>query len=60
MSVFLRRFSEQVKRSGVVNQFKRGRFYAKPKSRGLKKTDALERKTHQEKLTYLKKVGKIK
>ncbi len=60
LNVFLRRFSEQVKRRGIVNQYKKARFYIKPKSRGLKKMDALERKKHSERLIYLKKIGKVK
>lgn len=60
LNVFLRRFSATVKRSGLITQYKKGRFYIKPKSRRLKKMSALERKKHAEKLVYLRKIGKIK
>lgn len=60
LNVFLRKFREQVKRSGLVNQYKKGRFYVKPKSRRLQKLSALERRKHKQKLFFLKKIGKIK
>jgi len=60
LNVFLRRFSEQVKRSGVINQHKKGKFYIKKKSQALKKEGALQRKKKTEKMTFLKKVGRIK
>lgn len=60
LNVFLRRFSEQIKRSGVINQYKKGRFFIKPISRRLEKRSSLERKKHREKIFFLKKIGKIK
>jgi len=60
LNVFLRRFSEQVKRSGVINQHKKGKFYIKEKSQKLKKESALQRKEKAEKMTFLKKVGRLK
>lgn len=60
LNVFLRRFSERVKRSGVINQYKKGRFNVKSQSRNLKKTSSLERKKYKEKMTFFKKIGKIK
>lgn len=60
LNVFLRKFAEQVKRSGVINRYKKGRFHSRSKSRALKKMNALERKKRAEKMTYLKKIGKIK
>ncbi len=60
LNVFLRKFSERVKRSGVINQYKKKRFYAKPKSKKLKKQGALLRKKRTEKMTFLRKIGKIK
>jgi len=60
LNVFLRRFSEQVKRSGVINQHKKCKFYIKPKSQKLKKESALQRKQRAEKMAFLKKVGRIK
>ncbi|MCH7759706.1 hypothetical protein IID20_05110 [Patescibacteria group bacterium] len=60
LNIFLRRFSERVKRSGVINQYKKGRFNVKEQSRNLKKASSLERKKHKEKMTFFKKIGKIK
>jgi len=60
LNVFLRRFSEQVKRSGVINQHKKNKFYIKKKSQTLKKESALQRRKRAEKMTFLKKVGRIK
>lgn len=60
LNVFLRRFSERVKHSGVINRYKKGRFYAKPKSKELRKQDALSRKKRTEKMIFLRKTGKIK
>ncbi len=60
LNVFLRRFSERVKRSGVINQFKKARFRVKPKSKNLRRKSALERKRKGERMNFLKKIGKIK
>lgn len=60
LNVFLRRFSEQMKRSGVVNKYKEKKFYLKPKSKRLKKASALMKKGRTEKMTFFKKIGKIK
>ncbi|MCF7907097.1 hypothetical protein K9K85_02340 [Patescibacteria group bacterium] len=60
LNVFLRRFSERVKRSGIINDFKKSKFYLKPKSKNLKRKSALERKKKSEKMKFLKKVGKAK
>ena len=60
INVFLRKFSEQVKRSGIVNGYKKGRFYVKSKSRRMQKLSALEKNKRSERLHYLKKIGKIK
>lgn len=59
-NVFLRKFAEQVRRSGILPRYKKGRSRIKPKSRNIQKTNALERKKRGEKLKYLKKIGKIK
>lgn len=60
LNVFLRRFSEQMKRSGVINKYKEKNFYFKPKSKRLKKRSALVRKDRTEKMNFFKKIGKIK
>lgn len=60
VSVFLRRFSDQVKRSGVINQYKSGQFYVRDQSRRLKKLSALARKKQAERMAFLRKIGKIK
>ena len=60
LNVFLRRFADQVKRSGVINRYKKGKFYIQPKSRRLKKQSALQRKKQTERMTFLRKVGRIK
>ena len=60
LNIFLRRFSERVKRSGVLDQSKRGQFYTKPQSKLLRRASALQRKADREKMEYLRKLGKIK
>jgi len=59
-NIFLRRFSEKVKRSGIINQFKKARFRVKPKSKNLKRNSALERNKRTERINFLKKAGKAK
>lgn len=59
-NVFLRKFSEQVRRSGIIPRYKKGKFRVKPKSRNVQKASALERKKRGQKLSYLRKIGKIK
>ena len=60
LNVFLRRFSERVKRSGVINQFKKARFRVKPKSKNLRRKSALERNKKTERINFLKKTGRMK
>ncbi len=60
LNVFLRRFSEKVKRSGIINQSKKARFYVKPKSKNLRRKSALEKNKKTERINFLKKVGKEK
>jgi ribosomal protein S21 len=60
LNVFLRRFTEQVKRSGVINEYKNKQFYTKEKSQELKKKNALQKKKRGEKLSFLRKAGKVK
>jgi len=60
LNVFLRRFTEQVKRSGVINQYKSKQFYTKEKSQEIKKKNALQKKKKGEKLSFLRKAGKVK
>ena len=60
LNVFLRRFSEKVKRSGIINQSKKARFRVKLKSKNLRRKSALERNKKTERINFLKKVGKIK
>lgn len=60
LNVFLRRFTEKVKRSGIINEYKDKQFYTKDKSQQLKKKSALARKNKKEKLNFMKKAGKVK
>lgn len=60
LNVFLRRFTEKVKRSGIINEYKDKQFYTKDKSQQLKKKGALARKNKKEKLNFMKKAGKVK
>ena len=60
LNVFLRRFRERVKRSGVIIRYKKSRFHTKPQSRLLKKQGALRRRQDRQKMDYLRKIGKIK
>ena len=60
LNVFLRRFSEKIKRSGIINLSKAKKFYSKDQSEKLKKRSALQRKAKAEKMDFLGKVGKIK
>jgi ribosomal protein S21 len=59
VNVFLRRFSDQVKRSGLINQFKNNRFRIKPKSKRLVKLSALQRIKESGRIDFLKKIGKM-
>ncbi|MDD4995960.1 MAG: 30S ribosomal protein S21 [Patescibacteria group bacterium] len=60
LNVFLRRFSEQIKRSGVINNSKEKKFFSKPKSKKAQKSSALMKKERTEKMNFFKKIGKIK
>lgn len=60
LNVFLRRFSEKVKRSGIITQSKKARFRLKPKSRNLRRQSALERNKKTERINFLKKIGSTK
>ncbi len=60
LNVFLRRFSEKVKRSGIINQSKKARFRVKPKSKNLRRKSALERNKKTERINFLKKTGRMK
>jgi len=60
LNVFLRRFSEKVKRSGIINEYKDRKFYSSNKSSELKKRSALQKRKKSEKMNFLKKIGKIK
>jgi len=55
--IFLRRFSDRIRRSRIINQFKAARFYIKPKSRRMRKKAALERQRRKERFEYLRKIG---
>jgi len=60
LNVFLRRFSEKVKRSGIINEYKDRQFYSSDQSDKLKRRSALQRKKKSEKMNFMKKIGKIK
>jgi len=60
VTLFLRRFSEQVKRSRVLDEFKKGRFHSKKVGQRVKRKNALERKNYKERMEYLRKIGEIK
>jgi len=60
LNVFLRRFSEQIKRSGVINDFKEKKFFTKARSKRLQKASALMKKERTGKMNFFKKIGKIK
>lgn len=53
------RFSRAVRRSGILIEAKKKKYYRKPKSETAKKEQALRRKELKEKYQKLKKMGKI-
>ncbi len=55
----LRRFSKRVQQSGVLIRAKKGRFYAREKSRRELHEEAARRDLIQEKKEFLRKIGKL-
>ncbi|MBL7053710.1 hypothetical protein ISS06_00710 [Patescibacteria group bacterium] len=60
MNFFLKKFSDRVKRSGILNQKKKTKFLTKPLNKRARKENALKKKKTSEQLFYLKKTGRIK
>ena len=56
----VRRFTKNLKRSGVLLRAKAVRYKTKPKSRQMKKRAALRREKIKQEYAKLKKLGKIK
>lgn len=55
----IRRFSEYVKKSGLVEEARRSKFREKPKSRRLKRREALTKIQIRSQIEKLKKLGKF-
>jgi ribosomal protein S21 len=55
----IRRFSRRVQQSGVVLSARKGRFYAKPKSRRQTRESAQYRAKVKKEVDKLKKMGKF-
>ncbi len=55
----LRRFSQKMKRSGILLEARGRRFKKRPKSEQLKKRAALRREELKKKYKELKKMGKL-
>ncbi|NCO23126.1 hypothetical protein COW09_01475 [bacterium (Candidatus Moisslbacteria) CG12_big_fil_rev_8_21_14_0_65_36_11] len=60
ISLFLKRFSEKVKRSNLVTRYKESLFRRRAKGKRVIKKEALERKKFGKRLEYLRKIGKIR
>jgi len=60
IGLFLKRFSEKIKRSGLLEKHKEGRFRDKPKGKRVLRKQILRRIKFREKIAYLRKIGKIK
>ncbi len=56
----LRRFAQLLEEDGKLERAKKIRFREKPKSRERLKREALLRKAYEDKMRYLRKIGKIK
>jgi len=60
VSFFLKRFSEKVKRSNLIDRHKKGAHRDKPRGKRVRKQEALKREVYKKRIEYLKKTGKIK
>ncbi len=59
VGAMLRRFTQIVRKSGIINQYKERKFRPKLKSRNLARRSALVRLKRKERYEYLKKTGAI-
>ncbi len=55
----MRRFSERVKRSGVLQEAKEAQVRKKPKSRHLQRQEAIERSRIAKRKERLRKLGRL-
>jgi ribosomal protein S21 len=55
----IKRFSRRVQQSGVLLSARKGRFYAKPKSRRQVRESAMYRSKVKKEVDKLKKIGKF-
>ena len=55
----IQRFTRKVKKSGILLEAKKRRFWERPKSRQMKKRSALRREQKKKEYEKLKKLGKI-
>ena len=53
-----RRFTQKMRRSGILLEARKNRFFDRPKSKPLKKRSALRRATKRAEFAKLKKMGK--
>ncbi len=59
VAALIRRFSEYVKKSGLVDEVRQSKFRVKEKSRRLKRRAALNRLKIRSEIEKLKKLGKF-
>jgi len=55
----IRRFTQKVRRSGILFEVRKRRFRTRPKSRNLTKRAALIKEKNRKKYEQLKKLGKL-
>lgn len=56
----LRRFKKQLQKSGLLLMVRKKMFRAKPKSKARIRKEVKARKETQQKMDYLRKIGKLK
>lgn len=59
ISMMLRRFTQGVRKSGILVDAKKARFQKKRISRGERRKGALEREKRRKERAHLKKLGKL-
>ncbi len=55
----IRRFTKRMQGSGVLMRLRRGRYHARPKSKGVERTKKLTKLENKDKYEKLLKLGKI-
>jgi len=55
----LRRFTLKLKKSGILLEAKKKKYYQRPKGKNLRKKSALRRERKRKEIEKLKKMGKL-